>query len=302
MPCARIPNSFEYSCQTLVNNKKLKSVVLGKPTNIQLENMRKKFSHLLEMITLDYKCDCYENYIWVFNSDNNGGMCLPVDSSCGSIKCGIGSCILTKSEYKNSTIAKCLCPPAFTGKYCELMHDPCLNDRNSCGEFPCVRDSSNLKHGYYCLCDRGYKMVYKHKNGSLTEPHCEDVNECEGINNPCFNNSTCVNLNSSYKCICLNEEYYGQNCEYRINEEMLIKWGSWQRWGSCLISQQDDYLRCSGLQLSYRKCLYKEKHYVDDRKCLGVNTRKRKCIYSKCNYHSKHVVEDILVVFDGFNL
>ena len=141
-------------------------------------------------------------------------------------------------------------------------------------------------------------MVYKHKNGSLTEPHCEDVNECEEINKPCLNNSTCVNLNSTYKCICLNEEYYGQNCEYKMNEEMLIKWGSWQRWGSCLISQRDDYLRCTGLQLSFRKCLYKGKDLYDDRRCLGTNTRKRRCFYSKCNYHSHHLVTDYLVLFE----
>ena len=196
MPCTSIPNAFEHSCQAAININKLKSGVLGKPTNIQLENLRKKFSHLFEMITLDYECECSENYIWVVNSENNGGSCLPIESSCDSIRCGIGKCILASSDYTNFKIAKCLCPPAFTGKYCELRHDPCLNDRNSCGRFPCVRDSNNLKYGYYCLCDRGYKMVDKHKNGSLVEPHCEDMNECEEINTPCLNNSTCVNLNS----------------------------------------------------------------------------------------------------------
>ncbi|XP_026428938.1 wall-associated receptor kinase 2-like [Papaver somniferum] len=56
----------------------------------------------------------------------------------------------------------------------------------------CINSDSNP--GYRCTCFEGYK------GNAYVSPGCQDVNECEGQDNPC--DGICINTNGSFNCTC----------------------------------------------------------------------------------------------------
>ena len=58
---------------------------------------------------------------------------------------------------------------------------------------------------YKCKCNKGYE-------GSL----CSDVNECRENNHTCDKNAMCINTPGSYKCKCIEPNFFGdgKNCDY----------------------------------------------------------------------------------------
>ena len=83
-----------------------------------------------------------------------------------------------------ATTFNCTCAPNFTGNKCE-----------TCNHF------------------RLFEWVYVYLN------FYDLVNQCS--NQPCFNNGTCNQTLTGYKCVC--PKYYsGSNCQYSKFESLLI--------------------------------------------------------------------------------
>ncbi|KAF4802579.1 Protein jagged-1 [Turdus rufiventris] len=94
---------------------------------------------------------------------------------------------------------KCICPPQWTGKTCQL-------DANECEGKPCVNANScrNLIGSYYCDCITGW-----------SGHNCDiNINDCRG---QCQNGGSCRDLVNGYRCIC-SPGYAGDHCEKDINE------------------------------------------------------------------------------------
>ncbi|KAL8173368.1 UNVERIFIED_CONTAM: Protein jagged-1, partial [Gekko kuhli] len=94
---------------------------------------------------------------------------------------------------------KCICPPQWTGKTCQI-------DANECEGKPCLNANScrNLIGSYYCDCIAGW-----------TGQNCEiNIDDCLG---KCQNGGTCRDLVNGYRCVCP-AGYAGDNCEKDIDE------------------------------------------------------------------------------------
>lgn len=80
---------------------------------------------------------------------------------------------------------RCLCPPGYSGQFCEVILDPCLGHGCSDHGF-CMGSVRN----YTCRCSRGYEG-----------PFCEvEADEC--LSSPCKNGATCLDLIGHFSCQC----------------------------------------------------------------------------------------------------
>ncbi|KRY18790.1 Neurogenic locus Notch protein [Trichinella patagoniensis] len=191
---------------------------------------------------MSYTCDCPSNYKGRYCTEDvnecqqfpglcrNGGTCL---NSVGSFQCvcvngwegefcetNMDDCADVRC-YNGGTCRDmvasfyCECPVGFTGLKCQL--------RDSCRSNPCygeARCSTNGVDGSYkCDCPRGFKG----------DDCSEDVDEC-ALENPCENNSTCVNLPGTFKCLCA-PGWTDDNCDMNIDE---CESNPCQNSGSCL--------------------------------------------------------------------
>ncbi|CAF1350322.1 unnamed protein product, partial [Adineta ricciae] len=134
------------------------------------------------------------------NNCQNGGVCVNVTG--GGIRC--------------------ICPPGFTGFFCELptgltnidcVTNPCQNTalvvRNLCQPNPCRNGGSCYLNetSFSCACPTGF-------GGTCCELALSAINPC--YVNPCMNGGTCqiVNINTR-RCICPSG-YLGAQCEQRL--------------------------------------------------------------------------------------
>ncbi|XP_053381259.1 protein crumbs homolog 1-like [Mercenaria mercenaria] len=103
--------------------------------------------------------------------------------------------------HDNNTFT-CVCPPQYTGQFCEVLKDAC--DPNPCNNGgTCVEEAD----GFQCLCT-------EHALG----PRCEAVRRYCLNDNPCKNNAVCEDIhNGGYECYC-SPGYYGNYCEKEIDE------------------------------------------------------------------------------------
>ena len=217
-----------------------------------------------------FMCLCNKGYYWSLILKK----CLPLENICSIYKpCGTdinrGEC---KIDVKNHYMYKCACRPAFTGKFCHIPQNPCLNRHNDdyCGSdtFECVRDPNNLLLGYRCKCEA--KPGYEPK--SELDPSCVDKNECNSYLEICKNGGKCINNKGSYECACL-PGYEGNNCEIKIDHKNYGQWQDWKSWEPCSV-------KCGiGHQISYRNCSVP---YM----CSGSDSRTKECLQTDCKKDS----------------
>lgn len=81
----------------------------------------------------------------------------------------------------------CMCPPAFTGPYCELDVDECSRKPSPCHN---GATCTNSPGSYSCICVNGW-----------TGPDCSvNIDDCAGA--ACFNGATCIDRVGSFYCQC----------------------------------------------------------------------------------------------------
>ena len=90
---------------------------------------------------------------------------------------------------------------------------------------------------------------------------------------PCLKNSTCTRDSLGYKCTCLNELYYGENCQYVKNNFLKAKLSEWGKLSYCRIGSESN------------KCIQNGNDYKSecDDGYSGIHCE-------KCYYHIKILV------------
>ena len=163
-----------------------------------------------------YVCGCRHGY------KVDGTDCIDIDECVSQAICpGESACQNLIGNYT------CQCKVGFEGGSCTDI-DECANATNNCDENAACFDTEG---SYSCYCKEGF-----HGNGkncqegqcddmlcpetmkciSSTSDQCEcrsgfildkggkfckDIDECSDVNN-CHENSTCINLNGGYSCVC----------------------------------------------------------------------------------------------------
>ncbi|XP_052238542.1 neurogenic locus notch homolog protein 1-like [Dreissena polymorpha] len=179
-----------------------------------------------------YLCQCKPGY---FLQDDNTGCQVCNDGTYGE-KCATKCiCNVTNTNLCNRTTGSCTCKKGWTGIFCNEDIDECNTTANSCparstcdnkpGGYTCDCNAGYIKNAFgqcqecqqgrfgtdcneSCLCDMAHTSECKTNNGScICEPGwtgktCnEDVKECNN-EATCSSNSTCIEANGSFECIC----------------------------------------------------------------------------------------------------
>ncbi|XP_070440011.1 protein eyes shut homolog [Equus przewalskii] len=177
-----------------------------------------------------YRCECTSGW--------TGQNCSEEINECDSDPC-LNGALCHESTIPGQFV--CLCPPFFTGKFCQEyrsscdpLNDPCRNNAtcltlvdgqrycvcregfegehceintNECFSLPCQNygDCEDGVNSFRCVCRPGF-----------SGPLCEiETNECSS--KPCKNNGTCVDLTNRFLCNC-EPGYSGSFCELDMNE------------------------------------------------------------------------------------
>ncbi|KAM7403188.1 hypothetical protein PAMA_003895 [Pampus argenteus] len=113
-------------------------------------------------------CDQGECKLVLIAEVRNGGTCTDTDGSAAD--------------------SSCLCPPGFSGDFCEINLDSCQPD-------PCLNGGNCTNHGlaFTCICPHGF-----------TGFTCNDttgLSPCAG--RPCANGGTCIGRpDGTFRCVC----------------------------------------------------------------------------------------------------
>ncbi|KAF7241028.1 hypothetical protein EYD10_12445 [Varanus komodoensis] len=132
-----------------------------------------------------FQCECHKGYI--------GKRCHIDVDDCIRHQCrNGGSCVDGVYSYS------CLCPPDFTGPFCEWPFPP-----EQCGQnFTCLNGGqcTSSAQGANCICKPGY-----------AGRKCQiNINDCDP--NPCQNGGTCQDSVNRYRCVC-SASYTGERCD-----------------------------------------------------------------------------------------
>uniref|UniRef100_A0A674KD90 Protein eyes shut homolog n=1 Tax=Terrapene triunguis TaxID=2587831 RepID=A0A674KD90_9SAUR len=126
-----------------------------------------------------YRCTCTAGW--------TGPQCTEDINECDSYPC-LNGATCQESAIQGQFI--CICPPFYTGAFCQQRYNPCDRPYN-----PCINNSTCLAQVdgnplFLCNCAPWYYG-----------PLCElDVNECETL--PCLHGGSCSNKPGGYQCVC----------------------------------------------------------------------------------------------------
>uniref|UniRef100_A0A7N6B4W0 Slit homolog 1 protein n=1 Tax=Anabas testudineus TaxID=64144 RepID=A0A7N6B4W0_ANATE len=111
----------------------------------------------------------------------------------------------------------CLCPPKYTGLFCEEEESVCSPGRNPCQhQSTCISTPS----GPRCVCIPGW-----------VGPDCSiDYNEC--VDHHCQNGAQCVDHLDGYSCVCP-QGYSGEFCEVALPPPSPCQLAQCQNGASC---------------------------------------------------------------------
>nr|CAA78163.1 putative homeotic protein [Homo sapiens] len=134
-----------------------------------------------------YECSCAPGY--------SGKDCQKKDGPCvinGSPCQHGGTCV---DDEGRASHASCLCPPGFSGNFCEIV-------ANSCTPNPCENDGvcTDIGGDFRCRCPAGF----------IDKTCSRPVTNC--ASSPCQNGGTCLqHTQVSYECLC-KPEFTGLTC------------------------------------------------------------------------------------------
>lgn len=137
----------------------------------------------------------------------------------GAWDCSVGNGGCEFACNASAGAPRCLCPdgaaPQADGRSCAPAAPPSCHDL--CEHF-CVR-TSDASGSYMCMCETGYRVA-------ADGHHCEDVDDCALVPNPCP--QLCVNTQGGFECHCYPgfdlvdgecveplDPCFGTNCEYQ---------------------------------------------------------------------------------------
>lgn len=115
----------------------------------------------------------------------SAALCLPPSLSSSSPCQNGGTCLDGDGP---SAYSSCLCPPGFSGDFCEIAVD-------SCQPNPCLNGGNCTSRGlaFACTCQRGFTGFTCNDSASLSP--------CAAA--PCSNRGTCVSQpDGTFRCIC----------------------------------------------------------------------------------------------------
>ncbi|XP_004699170.1 protein delta homolog 1 isoform X1 [Echinops telfairi] len=138
-----------------------------------------------------YKCSCAPGFTGPHCQEKKAGPCKTNGSPCQHG----GTCV---DDEGRASHASCLCPPGFSGIFCEIM-------ANSCTPNPCQHNGvcTDIGGDFRCRCPAGF----------IDKTCSRQVTNC--ASNPCQNGATCLQHGQvSYECLC-KPEFTGPTCAKR---------------------------------------------------------------------------------------
>ncbi|XP_043235182.1 fibrillin-2-like [Amphibalanus amphitrite] len=154
-----------------------------------------------------HRCGCSSKPGWTMKSDTDPS-CVVADACAARRPCQNGA----TCRRRPGTSFSCLCPPAWSGRLCQLARDPCPSQRDVCGAgFNCTRSEASPA-GFTCQCRRrpGWARI------SASNPQCHIQDICQA-DNPCANGGTCTSRGgTAFECACP-PAWQGERCTEERN-------------------------------------------------------------------------------------
>uniref|UniRef100_G3TTA1 Protein delta homolog 1 n=1 Tax=Loxodonta africana TaxID=9785 RepID=G3TTA1_LOXAF len=145
-------------------------------------------STCVDLDTGGYECSCGQGYTGSHCQEKKPGPCVINGSPCQHG----GTCV---DDEGLASHASCLCPPGFSGIFCEIV-------ANNCTPNPCENNGvcTDIGGDFRCRCPAGF----------IDKTCSRQVTNC--TSNPCQNGATCLqHAQVSFECLC-KPEFTGPTC------------------------------------------------------------------------------------------
>ncbi|CAF3534312.1 unnamed protein product [Adineta steineri] len=234
----------------------------------QGNNCSKENSICVDHLDGYYTCKCNQGF--------TGYYCETNIDECASSPCNNnGTCIDQINSYT------CQCTSEYINSHCSLsINNTCFGRLNRCkNNGTCILKSAHLyvdNPKSECQCQNGYDGEWC-ENDLCLKLHCQ-------------NNSTCQRLsNGQAKCLC-SQQWYGNECQYDINECEINQTNICLNNGTCVNYPGDYECQCHENYLG-KNC--EKKHIcLEQTPCLN---------HGQCKTDGEHYYCECLTNFTGLN-